>query len=213
MQAVQLPICSTKNIRETVMDGMRMKALPASVWQSFDWTEVRMLLHETGTYVIPTEELLDYLDAIIGQDRTIEICAGNGYIGRELDIVMTDSYQQQDDPLTVAYYELFKQPRIRYPKDVLKFEANKAVTKFRPHTVLGCYATHKWRDDTRSGNMYGVDFERLLRRVKRLILVGNKVTHADNPIMALPHEEIYFPGLLTRAANQQDNRVFIWQNE
>lgn len=93
MQAVQLPICSTKNIRETVMDGKRMKVLPASVWQSLDWVEVRMLLHETGTYVIPTEELLEYLDALIGQDRTIEICAGNGYIGRELDIVMTDSYQ------------------------------------------------------------------------------------------------------------------------
>lgn len=27
--------------------------------------------------------------------------------------------------------------------------------------------------------------------------------------MSLPHDEIYFPGLLTRAANQQDNRVFI----
>lgn len=211
LQITLMQAVSTGRIRQIVMDGRKMKVLPTSVWRSFDWAEVRMLLHETGTYVIPTEELINYLVSRIGQERAIEICAGNGYIGRELGITMTDSYQQQDDPATVAYYEAIGQPRIRYPKDVLKYEANKAVSRFRPHTVLGCYATHRWRDDTHSGNIKGVDFERLLHRIKRLILVGNKVTHADNPIMVQPHEEIHFPWLLTRATNQEDNRIFIWQ--
>lgn len=203
---------STENIRKTVMDGREMKILPASVWESFSWSEVRMLLHETGTYVVPTEELVDYLDKLIGLEDTIEICAGNGFIGRELGIPVTDSYQQQDDAGTVMLYQLAGQPCIKYPKDVIKLEANKAVDRFRPHTVLACYATHKWRYDTMSGNDKGVDFQRLLRKVHRLILVGNTEVHKDNPLMALPHEEVILPGLITRSAHPETNRIFIWKN-
>ena len=203
---------STENIRKTVMDGREMKILPASVWESFSWSEVRMLLHETGVYVVPTEELIDYLDKQIGEHSAIEICAGNGFIGRELGIPVTDSYQQQDDVATKMYYEAFGQPCIRYPKDVIKLEANKAVDRFRPHTVIACYATHKWRYDTMSGNDNGVDFQRLMRRIHRLILVGNTEVHKDNPLMSLPHEEVILPGLITRSAHPETNRIFIWEN-
>ena len=203
---------STENIRKVVMDGQEMRILPASVWESFSWSEVRMLLHELGVYVVPTEELIDFLDKQIGDNSAIEICAGNGFIGRELDIPVTDSYQQQDDLATVQYYKMFGQPTIRYPKDVMKLEANDAVSRFRPHTVIACYATHKWRYDTMSGNDKGVDFKRLMRRIHRLILVGNKEVHKDNPLMALPHEEIILPGLITRSARPDTNRVFIWEN-
>ena len=203
---------STENIRKTVMDGNEMRILPASVWESFSWSEARMLMHETGVYVVPTEELIDFLDRQIGEERAIEICAGNGFIGRELGITVTDSYQQQDDPVTKLYYEAFRQPVIRYPKDVIKLEANKAVDKFRPHTVIACYATHKWRYDTMSGNEHGVDFNRLMKRIRRLILVGNTEVHKDNPLMGIPHEEIILPGLITRSANPETNRVFIWTN-
>lgn len=213
MEIQVCPKVSTTEIRAAVMEGREMKILQAAVWESFDSVAVRTLLHETGTYVIPTEELIDYLDKLIGQDDTIEICAGNGYIGRELNIKMTDSYQQRDDKFSVAMYKLAGQPTIKYPKDVLKYEANKAVDKFRPHTVIGCYATHKWRDDLKDGNYKGVDFHRLLPKVKRLVLVGNLVTHRHNPLMELPHQEVYFDGLLTRAADKTTNRIFIWENE
>lgn len=203
---------STENIRREVMDGREMKILPASVWESFPWPEMRLLLHETGTYVVPTEELVDYLDKLIGEESAIEICAGNGFIGRELGIPVTDSYQQQDDFGTSVYYQLAGQPTIKYPKDVIKMEANKAVDRFRPHTVLACYATHKWRYDTMSGNDKGVDFNKLIRKVKRLILVGNTEVHKDNPLMKIPHEEIILPGLITRSAHPETNRIYIWEN-
>lgn len=206
------PNTNTESIRKAVMDGKEMRILPASVWESFSWNEVRMLLHETGVYVVPTEELIDFLDNQIGEERAIEICAGNGFIGRELGIPVTDSYQQQDDPSTVMYYKMFKQPTIRYPKDVIKLEANKAVDKFRPHTVIACYATHKWRYDTMSGNDKGVDFNRMMKRIHRLILVGNTEVHKDNPLMNIPHEEIILPGLITRSAHPETNRIFIWNN-
>lgn len=203
---------TTENIRKTVMEGREMRILPASVWESFSWSEVRLLLHETGTYVVPTEELIEFLDGLIGEESAIEICAGNGFIGRELGIPVTDSYQQQDDPATSLIYSLAGQPTIKYPKDVVKLEANKAVDKFRPHTVIACYATHKWRYDTMSGNDKGVDFQKLLRKVKRLVLVGNTEVHKDNPLMDIPHEEIILPGYITRSAHPETNRIFIWEN-
>lgn len=203
---------TTENIRKTVMEGREMRILPASVWESFSWSEVRLLLHETGTYVVPTEELIDFLDGLIGEESAIEICAGNGFIGRELGIPVTDSYQQQDDPATSLLYSLAGQPTIKYPKDVVKLEANKAVDKFRPHTVIACYATHKWRYDTMSGNDKGVDFQKLLRKVKRLVLVGNTEVHKDNPLMDIPHEEIILSGYITRSAHPETNRIFIWEN-
>lgn len=203
---------TTENIRKTVMEGREMRILPASVWESFSWSEVRLLLHETGTYVVPTEELIEFLDGLIGEESAIEICAGNGFVGRELGIPVTDSYQQQDDPATSLLYSLAGQPTIKYPKDVVKLEANKAVDKFRPHTVIACYATHKWRYDTMSGNDKGVDFQKLLRKVKRLVLVGNTEVHKDNPLMDIPHEEIILPGYITRSAHPETNRIFIWEN-
>lgn len=96
------------------------------------------------------------------------------------------------------------------PASVMKLEASRAVRQMKPHTVIGCYATHKWRDDTQSGNDKGVDFEDVFSKVRRLVLVGNLHTHKDNPLMALPHEEVALPGLITRAADQSLNRVFIW---
>lgn len=202
---------STANIRKVVMDGRKMRVMPHPKWMKFSWPEIRVLLHETATYVAPTEELIDYLDELIGDEKAIEICAGNGYIGSNLDILMTDSYQQQDDKMACMYYDLMRQPRIKYPACVIKLEASQAVRRMKPHTVIGCYATHKWREDTQSGNDKGVDFEDVFTKVQRLVLVGNLQTHKDNPLMSLPHEELALPGLLTRAADQSLNRIFIWR--
>ena len=202
---------STQNVRGAVMDGKDIKILPASVWRSFSKEELKKWMWETGTYVLPTEELIDCLDGLIGQEKTIEIGAGNGWIGRELDIPMTDSYQQQDDEETVLIYDLAGQPRIRYPKDVRKVDAITAVKTFRPHTVLGCYVTHKWRYDTMSGNNKGIDFQKMMRYCRRFILVGNIETHKDNPLMEETHREIELDGLLTRATDETRNRIFIWE--
>lgn len=202
----------TKEIRKVMMAGRKMKALPFSEWCKFSWNEVRALLHETATYVVPTEELIDYLDELIGDEKAIEICAGNGYIGSELDILMTDSYQQRDHKLTVLSYTIMGQPLIKYPKNVIKLEASRAVRQMKPHTVLGCYATHKWNDETQSGNEWGVDFEDVFAHCKRIILVGNLITHKDNPLMQLLHKEVELPGLLTRCEDHSKNRIFIWEH-
>jgi hypothetical protein len=204
---------STKTIKAEMMDGHRMLCKPAKEWLKYPHEQWRLFLHEQSVYVAPTEELIDYLDNLIGDDYTIEICAGCGNIGRQLDITMTDSYLQAEDPMVIAYYQAMNQPLIKYPRDVKKMEAVKAVQIFHPHTVLGCYAMHKHGvGGAIDGNYKGVDFMKIYEMVHRIILVGNTVTHANNPLLKLPHEEIQLDGLLTRAADQSTNRIFIWQH-
>ena len=202
------------SIRKEVMNGRFIKVLPADVWRKYDWTEVRQLMHETGTYVLPTQELIDYLRTEIGDMRAIEIGAGNGVVGRTLGIPITDSCLQRDNKRVRQYYAMCGQPVIDYPKDIIKAEAMSAVVRFRPECVIGCYCTHKWDEETQSGNDWGIDFERLLLSVKKLILVGNRITHMHNPIMKKPHVEERFQGLITRAGiDEVTNCVFIWENK
>ena len=206
---------NTKAVREAVLDEEgHISELSASAWQQFPWDDVRLFMHEYPVYVLPTTELLDVLEDLTADyEKVIEIGAGTGSIGRLLGIKMTDSYMQQDNKVAKKLYELTGQPAIKYPQDVIKADALTAYRRFKPDCILGCYVTHKYREDIGSGNMFGVDFERLLPLVKRLILVGNKFTHADNPIMALEHMEIDLKGgLITRSNERALDRIFVWDN-
>lgn len=185
---------------------------PASWFDKFSDEQIKSFMYKQSLYVLPTEELLDYLDKEIGENYAIEIGSGRGFIGRELDILCTDNYCQEK-PDVKMYYNILGQPTIKYPKFVKKIDANSAVRRFRPHTVIGCFVTHKWRNDTRDGNDYGIDFEKLITKCKKFILVGNKEIHKNNPIMRYTHEEYKYDWLITRAINKDENRVFIWRNE
>lgn len=151
------------------------------------------------------------LDDLIGDYKAIEIGAGTGSIGRLLDIKMTDSYLQQDNTAVRLYYEMAKQPVIKYPADVIKADALTAYRRFKPECMLGCYVTHLWREGMQGGNMFGVDFERLLPLLKHLILVGNLRPHGGNSIMALDHTEIDLHGdLITHSDDRDQDRIFVW---
>lgn len=204
----------TGAVRQAVLDNEgRIKELPAAQWLRFPWEEVRMFMHEYPVYVLPTTELLDALEDLTKGLRTIEIGAGSGSIGRHLGIKMTDSYLQQDNEQVKVFYQLTGQPVIHYPPDVIKADALTAYRRFKPECILGCYVTHRWREGMQNGNMYGVDFERLLPLVERLILVGNKHAHGENPIMVLHHKEIDLHGtLITRSEDRASDRIFVWDS-
>lgn len=204
----------THAVRQAVLDeNGRIKELPAVEWLRFPWDELRMFMHEYPVYVLPTTELLDALEDLTEGLKTIEIGAGSGSIGRHLGIKMTDSYLQQDNAQVKMLYQLSGQPVIHYPPDVIKADALTAYRRFKPECILGCYVTHRWREGMQNGNMYGVDFERLLPLVKRLILVGNKHIHWENPIMAQRHREIDLQGtLITRSEDRTSDRIFVWDS-
>lgn len=198
------------NIKAHVLDERgRIKVLAANEWLSFSWDEIRLFMHEYPIYVLPTKELIDDLKVLIKPYRkTIEIGAGTGNIGRNLGIQMTDSYLQERSDIQ-AYYAMMGQPTITYAPDVMRGDAQTAVRVLKPDCVLGCYVTHY--STSGPGNSWGVKFDQILLKVKRLILVGNEETHGDNPIMRVYHKEITRPGkIITRAGYGSDNRIYVW---
>ena len=194
------------NLKEYVLeqDGS-IKCLPAAEWRKFPWEKVRYFMHEYPIYVLPTEELIDVLDELIGDYKTIEIGAGAGQIGKHLDIKQTDSYLQARNDIKL-YYLLNGQPVIKYPPYVIKADALTAYRRFKPECMLGCYVTHYSTEG--AGSSWGVDFQRLLPLLKRLILVVNKEIHGENPIMKLPHREINIDGVLSRKGD--DTTIYVW---
>lgn len=205
------PGTTTASIRAKLMRGREMLIRPAAEWQAFSWAEQRMLLHETATFVAPTEELVDFLDRTIGEESAIEICCGNGWIGRELDIKLTDSKAHELKEVRMMY-KMMNNPVIHYPSDVRKMEAQRAVTIYHPHTVLACYPAFKWEDDKQIGSDYGVDFHQLLRCVKRIIIVGNDHVHGSFSFMDIPHKEIHIDGLITRSEDREADKIYIFEN-
>lgn len=208
-----LPVdTDTKAIRKALMHGRDMLVRPAAEWEKFSWAEQRMLLHETATFVAPTEELIDFLDELIGDESAIEICCGNGYIGRELDIPITDGMAHNKTDVKLMY-GMVNNPTIKYPSDVRKLEAQAAVRIFHPHTVIACYPAFQWEADKQIGASYGVDFSLLLSKVKRLVIVGNRRVYEQFKFMSTPHVELQVPGIITRSEYREDDRVWIFQND
>lgn len=200
-------------VTEGVYKDGEFQILGKEFWCQFSLDQIHLFMNQEALYVLPTEELIDFLDKEIGEADTIEVGAGRGIIGRELGIRTTDSYQQASDSDTRIMYELINCPTIRYPKFVEKIDAVSAARKYRPHTILGCFVTHKWRGDTRSGNDLGIDMTKMFSYARRFILVGNKRVHGDNPLMKFPHREIDLDGLITRGFCQELNRIFIWEKK
>ena len=201
---------STVPIRASVLDyNGWIKVLPASEWWRFSWDEVRRFMHEYPIYVLPTKELIDKLRELTSGFKTIEIGAGSGNIGRNLGVRMTDSYLQDRKDIKF-YYEVHGQPVIKYPKEVWMAEALNAVWSLKPDCVFGCYVTHYSEEGP--GSSWGVRFDKILPKVKRLILVGNDHIHNANPIMGLPHQVIRLPGLITRNEDREADAIYVWEN-
>jgi hypothetical protein len=104
-----------------------------------------------------------------------------------------------------------KQPPTEYPEDVVKMEATEAIRHYASDTAFGCFITHRFDDATQSGNVYGPDTMGFLKLLKMYVMVGNLKTHRNEPLLKLPHEELQFPWLITRAADQSLNRIFVWK--
>ncbi len=200
--------CDLSGLEKEVMPDGKLLVMPANFWKKRKQNEINYFIYQHGIYVLPTTELIDWLkENIIGS--AIEIGAGNGSISRALNIPITDSRMQEREDIKLIY-QMNGQPVIKYPADVEKLDADEALEKYKPETVIGAFVTHKYTEAAGNGNMYGVEEENILKAVKRYINIGNLTTHNTKPILKLRHEEIYFDWLITRSVNQSDNRIFIW---
>lgn len=190
-----------------MFDGDDINILSANIYKRYSLDTVQFLMHMRGIYVLPTEELIEWLRPHC--DNAIEIGAGNGTIGRALGIPITDSHLQAN-PEIQKIYKTFGQPPIEYPADVEKLDALQAIEKYNPKTVIGAYITHLYRDGDVEGNMFGVDEYKVIDG-RMYINIGNADTHKHKPILSIPHEEYHFDWIITRSADQSKNRIWVWQ--
>jgi hypothetical protein len=186
-----------------------LKVVPAWKLQEFPLVTLRIWCAKRGVYQLPTEELINWLSHQIKGRKTIEICAGNGVLGRELGIISTDSYMQTK-PEIISYYRALQQEPISPPSDVIKYSANDAVEHFQPEVVIGSWVTELWKPGRQDGSVEGVDELKILKVVSKYISVGNDNSHNYKLSMYLPHEQNRFNWLVSRGENQAANHICVW---
>lgn len=213
-----IPQGDTSIITEVMGPIDALNVFSAQDIRRFDASLVLQWCYENGVYQVPTTELIERLRTEIGGRRAIEIGAGNGAIGRALGIPRTDSYMQTSGPMRM-HYESLGQAVTDPPPDVERLEAREAIVKYQPEVVIACWVTQLF--DESKGDLEedaqalfcGVDEEWILAQscVRKYILVGNAGSHGRKRIIARPHREKWVGWLVSRAADQSDNRIWIWE--
>lgn len=173
--------------------------IKSSGWfDDFTNEEIQVFMYKKNLWVLPTLELIEWLKTYI-TNKTIEICSGLGFIGKELNIVTTDSYIN----------ELHK-PNIKYPLYVEKLSAHQAILKYDPDTIIGGFVTEKSQIENACFSKFGVNEKDILKKGIKYIMIGNLDAHSSKTICNFKHQEIYLPGLITRYFDQNKNRVYLW---
>lgn len=204
------------DLKALCYDGEVFKVVPAEVYHGFSQEELFLFCVQNGLYSLPTTELLDTLNTLIMEvsptRNAIEIGSGNGAVARGLGIPGTDSFMQ-DNELIRAHYRALGQATVRYGDDVIRMDANEAVSKLMPDCALGCWVTHRYSasDHQRGGNQFGIDEEAILASVKRYIVVGNNIVHAQKPIFDKMTRMIRGDFIFSRSIEGVDqNAIYIW---
>jgi hypothetical protein len=184
-------------------------------------SSARYLKHNTGTLAlwckfaglhgITTLELLDWLRTEVGDAKAIEIGAGRGILGMAMGWPQTDAKILETYPHVKMYYEAHKECTAPLPPRVQKFEALEAVSHFQPEVVVGSWITQK-SDVPGNGSMYGVEEDKLLKRIRKYIVIGNRKTHQNKDICKLPHKQLHFNWIVSRSVSPSDNVIYIWNN-
>lgn len=199
------------HINKQAFENGLLKVMPLSFYKALDENSLKLFMLNHGIYVIPTTELIDWLNENINE-TAIEIGAGLGTIARALQIPITDS-RMQEFPDVKLIYNMGGQPTIKYPSDVEKLDYKEAIEKYKPKTVIGCFITHKHKSGMSTGNMYGVEEEYILKNVQRYINIGNLQTHKDKPILKEKSTEYNFDWLITRSNDQSLNRIWVYDQK
>lgn len=189
----------------------RMRPVPAASLKALPLLHLRAWASQRGRYGFPTAELVAWLKQRIGSRSALEIGAGIGDLGFYLGIPMTDSYQQVTDPATIAYLAMLRQVPTRPLPEVLKEDAQTAVLNRRPDVVVASWVTQRCLPGETSGNMHGPREEEILKHCGQYIFIGNENIHGDKRIMSLPHETFKFSWLVSRAADQSKNVIYVWK--
>lgn len=208
-----------KEMFNTLTENGRVRILPSREWLRFGKNNLGVFLDIMDIWVAPTEELLNILDDEIGDLSCIEICAGLGLIGNELGITTTDSHLHNTD----GFCKLFgESKRMIYPSHVEMLEASEAVDKYKPECVLGCYAVPKWTEEYATsyylrtgkelqGSVFGVDYDYILPKLKKLLLVGHTKLYGSYPFFKRKHRAIISNNIVTRHSVDGLSSLYVFE--
>lgn len=202
---------TVRDLAPHLLDGQgRLRIMPAKFYAQTTLQERALFGMRHGYYLLPTEELVEYLGRKIAGRRAIEIGAGSGTLAAALGIPATDN-RQQERPEIAAYYAALGQAPVPYGAHVETLDAHEAVSKYRPDVVIACWVTHRY-DPNRpaaEGNATGVLEEDIVRCCE-YIHIGNERVHQHKPIWSLPHEKETPPWLYSRAVNGTPDFIATW---
>lgn len=198
--------------------GQIITPIPFSEIEHDTEATLNVVMHALGLYTFPTVELTDWLRGEIDDDpdyephTAIEICCGTGWIGRTLNIPITDSRMQEREDIRQSYLAQGAMP-INYPMDVEPMDALSAIRKYEPEYVIASYCTHLYGTGSlKSGNAFGVDTRWVRSHCHRFYHIGNDDIHSRDPIMKIPHKRLSFDWLVTRGDSSKA-RIYVWENK
>jgi hypothetical protein len=207
--------CAVNNIaKEILMDNNKLKLLPAEHYKKYKQEDFRCFCNKYARYGIPTIELVEYLNNIINGRDAIEVGAGHGDLGHYLQIPMTDN-KQQEHPYIKKIYDEMRQPVIKYPDDVEKIEALKAIKKYKPKVVIGSWiTTYSPHHSVKYGSSpFGFKESAMLKLIDTFIIIGNMNIHGDKPIRMNDHILVIEPWIISRASDETKNCIFVWSKK
>jgi hypothetical protein len=203
-----------RDIAPDVLDDTgRLRVLPAAYWATTTAEERALLGHRHGLYSFPTVELVEHLRNLINGRPAIEIGAGHGVLAQALDIPATDS-REQDKPEYRLLYAMQGQPPVRYGPNVVEAEARRAVRRYRPDVVIGCWVTQNYVPDKEwvagDSKLNGIDEFDIIRQCATYVVVGNEHVHRNKRIWRRPHTIEYPPYVYSRAQNGSRDFIATW---
>jgi hypothetical protein len=213
MNANILPQYNVMYLDKDLLDETgNLKILNSSFYSNIPIEHLIVWCHHKGIYCLPTTELIEWLKPHIILNKTIEIGAGNGAIGRELNVPITDACLMRK-PEIAMYYKIIGQPVTNYPDDIIELDAVKAIDFYKPSVVIGSWITHRYEEEQshRGGNAYGVDENFVIENVNKYIMIGNESVHKLKPILELSHKEYKFPWLYSRSLSYENNVIYVWE--
>lgn len=200
-----------------IADNGDLKVLPAKFYKQFSQVDIGAFCAHKGYYSLPTEEMLNFLrNELSNKEKAIEIASGNGVYSRELGIVGTDSYVQKLNAKVRLHYSKMQQAIVPYGSNVKPLEAMEAVKKFKPHTVIVAWGTHKFnrKKPLEEGYDYGIDFEKIMAypSVQKIILIGDLEIHKFNPVHKNATRIIQEDWIVSRSMRDQ-NAIIIYEKQ
>lgn len=217
---ISISLQDSEHLKELLQTYSLNEPVPAKIIPKYSLNSWMLFLGYKGVFQLPTIELIDFINHLISGRSAIEICCGIGTIAKSLNIPATDRKLSEGTGNEFHDYILKKEENefnkyaYNFPDFVEKLTAYRAIEKYKPEVVIGCWVTEKARG-RKIGSGYGVEEDKILDRVGTYIHCGNSANplHSKKYIRKFKHWTIEADWLLDKASLRGPSQIKIWTAE